>query len=311
MINTYWTFGSLNYFIIIAITILILVTLYLVARNKSYQFKYRLVLGIAIFNFVLHFFKLFFSPYNIEFFMYNDLRVLRVIGFENICAVNTIVMPFIILSDNKILKDYLFYIGALGGLVAIIIPVDPYTKREFFSFDMIRYFMCHISLFICPLLMVLLNVHKISYKRAYYLPYMMLLCLFMIYVNECIMADLGWLSDASDNYYLNFINRRNFSFVFGPVESIGKIGKIFTCLAPNGFKVYPAFTREVVPSLVSSVLNQVSLVPRLSPLLWLIVPVIIYLTFYGYFIGILFDYKNFKNDFKNNKYILYLKNKFN
>lgn len=301
MINTYWTFGSVSYFAILIVSVLAIVGLYFFGRKKSFKFKYWFIFYLSAFNFVLHFAKLFFPPYNYEFFMYNDLRVLRVVSFENICAVNTIVMPFIYVSKNKILKDYMFYIGALGGLVAIIIPVAPYTQREFFSFDMMRYFICHISLFVCPLLMVLYKIHELDYKRSVYLPFSFVLCIFTIYVNECLLADMGWLVNANDNYIYNFENRRNFSFVFGPIEQLGKIGNIFTCFTPKNLSIYPVASRDVIPSLTTSVLNQMNVQNRLMPLIWLIIPCIIYLTIYAFLISICWDYKHLKNDLRNFK----------
>lgn len=160
LINTYWTFGSLSYIVVLIISALIIVSLYFYGKKKSYKAKYMFLFYLASFNFVLHFAKLFFSPYNIEFFMFNDLRALRVVSMENICAVNTLVMPFILVSKNKYLKDYLFYIGTLGGLLALLVPVSPYTTREVLSFDMFRYFVCHLSLVICPLFMVLFKIGR-------------------------------------------------------------------------------------------------------------------------------------------------------
>lgn len=296
LINTYWTFGSLSYIVVLIISALIIVSLYFYGKKKSYKAKYMFLFYLASFNFVLHFAKLFFSPYNIEFFMFNDLRALRVVSMENICAVNTLVMPFILVSKNKYLKDYLFYIGTLGGLLALLVPVSPYTTREVLSFDMFRYFVCHLSLVICPLFMVLFKLHELDYKRSCYLPFTFLLCMLLIYLNECLLSDMGWLYNADNNYVNNFSNRRNFSFVFGPVESLGNLGKIFTCFTPENLKIYPVASHQTYPSLTTSVLYQMNVQNRLTPLLWIIIPSVIYLTIYAFIVSIFWDYKHFIND---------------
>ena len=58
---------------------------------------------------------------------------MRVVGFENICAVNTLLGPLLFKSKNKYVRDYYMIIACVGGFVALTIPVNPYTERDLFS----------------------------------------------------------------------------------------------------------------------------------------------------------------------------------
>ena len=89
------------YFLYFAIAIAITIGLILFLRHKDDKVKRNVILFLLFSALALHFLKLLFEPYNQ---MYPE--IIRKSSFENICAISTLVFPFIFLSKNKVLKDY-------------------------------------------------------------------------------------------------------------------------------------------------------------------------------------------------------------
>ena len=61
----------------------------------------------------------FIPPYSVD-----EARMLRDSWFVNICAANIALFPFMFLSKKECLKDYMFYIGAISGLIAQAQEID-------------------------------------------------------------------------------------------------------------------------------------------------------------------------------------------
>lgn len=270
--EVYWRIDSIWYYILLLVFICMTLGIYFYLRHKSKQFIFRFLMGISIANTLLHFLKLVFPPYVNEFKMYDNLRALRVIGFENICAVNTILGPLLLSCKEKHIKDYYMLIGFCGGLFAICLPMSPYTTRSLFSFDMFRYFICHYSLFVIPLMSYLLKIHTFNFKRAWALPICFFGCMSLIYINENVTFDLGWISE-----------KRNFSMVYGPIKEIGKVGDFLISVVPNFLKNY--------------VDNQGNLV-AVAPLIWLVFPFVCFILPLAYLVEILLDFSHFKESIK-------------
>lgn len=269
--EVYWRIDSIWYYILLLVFICATLGIYFYLRNKPKTFSFKFLLGISIANTILHFCKLAFPPYVYEFSAYQDLRALRVIGFENICAVNTILGPLLLSCKEKHIRDYYMLIGFCGGLFAILLPLDPYTTRPLFSFDMFRYFICHYSLFIIPLMMFLLKIHTFDFRRAWALPISFFVCMSIIYINENVTYDLAWITE-----------KRNFSMVYGPIPQVGKFGNVLTSVVPSFLKNYTDLNGNIVP---------------VVPLLWLVFPFICFILPLSYLAMIFLDFKHFKEEF--------------
>ena len=72
----------------------------------------------------LHFLKVYIPPYSTD-----EARMLRDSWFVNICGANIGLFPFLFFSKNKHVKDYMFYIGVLSGLIALFYPQEPRRRR--------------------------------------------------------------------------------------------------------------------------------------------------------------------------------------
>ena len=163
MFNTY-------HLITLGIFAIITILIGVILKNKDQESQRKALLIIAFANLALHFLKLLIPEYRDEL-----PTSFRKVTFENICATTTIMMPFIMLSKNKVMKDYLFFIGMLGGLAALIYPTEA-LDRELLELDVIRFYICHIILFIVPFYMVFFGIHDLDIKRVPYFPLIFLLC---------------------------------------------------------------------------------------------------------------------------------------
>lgn len=246
---------SVFYFIYPAICACVFVALYFILRHRSKRIQYWVLFAFLALNFCLHFLKLAFHPY------VDDLPgSVRKVTFENICAVSTLVFPFFMLSKKKYLMDYMFYIGVISGVASMFAPMNI-IGLGVGEFETIRFYICHGSLWICPLLMVIFGVHKLNYHR---IPVVLLLymgCLCLILLNEVVLMVIGWVKPGEDwegtlwDYFLS-TEERNSGFVFGIPSSMEKIGGFLLVLVPEIFKpgkyidTYMPVLWELFPAIV-------------------------------------------------------------
>ena len=102
------------YFLFIALSAGGFAGLYFLLRNRSRKTVNAVLIGLMAFALVLHFMKGLFPPYSLDY----D-RHLRDSWFINICGANIALFPFMLLTKNQYIKDYMFYIGVLSGIIAI------------------------------------------------------------------------------------------------------------------------------------------------------------------------------------------------
>lgn len=113
------------YFLFLALSLLGFLGLFFALRNKSRKTVKAVLITFMVFALLLHFLKGYFPPYSLNYEIH-----LRDSWFINICGANIALFPFILLSKNKYLYDYMFYIGVLSGIVAIVYPIDPMLKAS-------------------------------------------------------------------------------------------------------------------------------------------------------------------------------------
>ena len=88
--------------------------LYFLLRNRSVKLQKSVLFALLVIGLLLHFLKVYIPPYSID-----EARMLRDSWFVNICAANIALFPFMFFSKNEKIKDYMFYIGVLSGLIAL------------------------------------------------------------------------------------------------------------------------------------------------------------------------------------------------
>lgn len=250
------------YFSILLTAVCMTFVLYELLRRLSSRGQKTFILCLLLFGFSLHFLKLLILPYR------NDPKAFRHSTFCNICAVSTLIFPFLFLSKSKWLKDYMFYLGLLGGGLALLYPTEIF--RSPYLWDTVRFYVCHYLLIVCPLFMVIFGHHKLSYKRIPASVGLFLGVLVLIFINEMILIRVGLVPPRN---WFDF-DTRNTSFVFGPLSAFGKAGNILTALCPR-------FLRQVPQSgWISEFLIAAGGVQGQTfyfPVLWLVIPVWVYM----------------------------------
>ena len=222
---------SLFYYIYLLACAGVFVALYFGLRNKSEKMQKWVLFGVLAFNFVLHFLKLSFPEYISKGFP----SIVRKCTPENICAVSTMIFPFIYLSNWKTGKDYMFYLGMISGILGCVAPL-PAIGLNFYSLEAIRCIICHASLWQVPLLMVLFGQHKLDYRRIWkcFAMYFIVLC--VIIVNELILIRIGWVETATLEEFFD-ASQRDMGYAIGlPAGVMEEIGKYVLWMTPKAWK---------------------------------------------------------------------------
>lgn len=252
------------------------VGLYFLLRNKSAKIQKIVLFSILILGLVAHFIKFLYPPYSTD-----HARMLRDAWFVNICGANIGLFPFMFLSKDKRVKDYMFYLGMLGGLIAVFVPLEPIAKVNQAAewIDIIRFYFHHTMLYAVPLLMVLFKLHTLSYKRVFWCPVYLLVVMLFIMLNQVFQSELGFIP-LRGNDIIN-VNYKNSSLIWGPGNE--SFAVVFTALCPKIFKTIPC--------------GEYAGQTKYWPWFWLIVPAFVYLVPICFAICMIFDYKNFRSDF--------------
>lgn len=269
--------GNLYYILYLVISIIVFLSLYYILKDKSIDTQTKILQGILFFNLILHFSKLLFLPYR------DGLpKTIRKVTFENICAVSTLVFPFIFLGKkkNSVLKNYMFFIGCLGGGLALLIPTEAINKKPFI-FDTIRFYTCHFILIAVPLLSAIFRIIEVDYKKCFLVATCFIAVETIILVNEIILIKVGFVECENRAQFLD-CNYRNNSFVFGPLDSFKDVGKALTI-----------FTPKILKTDYFGLNNGIDFY---FPVLWLIIPTYIYFPIIDVIIGLPFTHKAIKKD---------------
>ena len=264
------------YFFWIIVQIGATVGLYFALRKASWTVQNVVLYALLIFGLVLHFLKSFIPPYSVD-----EARMLRDSWFVNICGANIVLFPFIFFSKNKYIKDYMFYIGVISGLIVLFYPQEPLAKidqaGEFW--DIVRFYFHHWMILSVPLLMVLLGLHQPSYKRILSAPVGLLLLMLFIILNQIFQSELGFIPLRGDDILK--VNYKNTSYIWGPIEN-DAIGNFLSLFCPNFFKTIP----------VGEYAGQT----KYWPWFWLVIPAFLLVTPLAFGISMIFDHRNFKQD---------------
>lgn len=254
-----------------------IVGFYFLLRNKSEKTKKIVLFSLLAFGLLLHFLKVFIPPYSV-----NEKVRLSESWFVNICGANIGLFPFLFLTKSKKIKEYMFYIGVISGFLALVYPVEPIEKKDQIAelWDIVRFYYHHWMLLAVPLLMVLLKLHTVSYKRVLCAPTGLLLLMLFIILNQVLQSELGFISLRGDDMFK--VSYRNNSFIWGPTDDIGKLFAIF---CPKIFTIIPV--------------GQYAGQEKYWPWFWMIVPIYILVTPVAFGVSMIFDSKNFKMDIKN------------
>ena len=260
----------------------ITVGLYFLLRNKSQKTQKAVLFGILVLGLIAHFTKVYYPPYSTD-----EARMLRDSWFVNICGANIALFPFFFWSKNEKIKDYMFHIGVLSGLIALFYPQEPIAKVDQAAeqIDIIRFYFHHWMVLAVPLLMVLLGLHKPSYKRVLSAPVGILLLMLFIMLNQIFQSEMGFIPLRDRGNFFG-IDYKNTSYIWGPGEN-DAIGNFFALFTPKLFKTVP----------VGEFAGQL----KYWPWFWMIVPVFTLVTPLAFGLSMIFDHKSLSADVRKLK----------
>jgi len=178
----------------------------------------------------------------------------------------------------------MFYIGVISGLIALFYPQEPMAKVDQAGeqLDIIRFYYHHWMVLAVPLLMVMLGLHKLSYKRILVAPTGLLLLMLFIILNQLFMSELGFIPLRDRGNFFG-IDYKNTSYIWGPGVN-DAIGNVFAIFTPKFFKTVP----------VGEFAGQ----EKYWPWFWIIVPCYVLVTPLAFGLAMLFDHKQFAEDVK-------------
>jgi hypothetical protein len=266
------------YFFWLALSAGAIVGLYFLLRKRSVTTQKAVLFGLLALGLALHFLKAYIPPYSVD-----EARHLRDSWFVNICGANIALFPFFFWSKNDKIKDYMFYIGVISGLIALFYPQDPLSKADQITdfWDILLFYDHHWTLLAVPLLMVLWGHHKLSYKRILSAPVGLLLLMLFIMLNQIFQSELGFIPMRGDD--LLHTNYKNTSYIWGPSTN-DAIGNFLALFCPKFFTVIP--------------IGEFAGQEKYWPWFWLIFPVFILVTPLSFGLCMIFDHRNFGQDVK-------------
>lgn len=265
------------YFFWITISVGMFFGVYFLLRSRTEKTQKIVLWSILAFALLLHFLKFFIPPYSTDI-----NRLYRDSWFVNICGANIFLFPILFLTKNKYLKDYMFYIGVLSGIISVLAPLEPLQKSNQVGewLDIVRFYIHHSILWIVPLNMVLFRLHTIDWRRVWVVPACLLGVMLFIILNQIFQSELGFIPLRSDD--MLDVNYKNSSLIWGPGNK--DVAKLISWACPDIFKTIP----------VGEFAGQ----PKYWPWFWLICPAFIILTPVCFGISLIFDFAGFKINMK-------------
>jgi len=257
------------------------IILFLISSKLNQKKAHRLVLILLFMNFVLHFCKILIPPY-----LHDFPSSLKVITPDNICAFSAVFFPFMYLSKNKYLRDYMAYLGTASGIAVFLFP-GSYLDFNVIDFGSVievsRFYISHLLLTLGPVAMLGSKLHTLNHRRAYAVPLIFLFVLTYIGLNEVFLKLSGITNASWQDIFSN--NYRNGALVFGPMSTLDEsLGKFYFLILPF-FKYYYPGTQDLY----------------YIPVLWLALPVFVFFSLGAFLLSLLYtkrqaylDYKSYK-----------------
>ena len=192
---------------------------------------------------------------------------------------------FIFMWGNKTWKDFMFYVGVLGGLMAMFMPVAA-LDNPWYHYEVIRFMTAHALNGFLPLMMVLCGHHKLDYRYSWRAMFVLVFVLCIILLNEIFMMALGIVHFNDLNHFFS-ASTRNGALIFGPEPRGGFASWLFSTLTP-------AFARTAPFDITSLGISQGEVF--YWPIIWIMFPGAVVLLPMCFLLCLVFDHRRFWRD---------------
>lgn len=198
---------NVNYFLWGVTAIALFFVGYFALKPLSEKVKFRVLFGLAIFTWVLHF-----SRYWLD----SDFHTYKMV-FTDFCGFNTLMLPFLLWSRKQVALDIMYLCGAVFAFQSLFYP-NNILGQEIWYFDTIRFFFAHFLLVAIPVWMIAWKMHRPSIKSlGWSFVYVLIGALYSISVGS-ILREMNLIS-----------NLPNYMGLWGNTDSVYRHSEI---LAP-------------------------------------------------------------------------------
>jgi len=198
---------SLMYYVWVILAIAIIIGVYYLFKDKTNEFKFRFLFGLSIFAWVIHFSRYWLDP---------DLKMYTLF-FEDFCGFNTMLLPFLLLSKNKLSKDIMYFVAALFAAHSLFYP-NNIEGDPIFYFNTIRFFFAHLILVGVPVWLVAWKMHTPNVRNIpYFIIYVLIGALY------CFTMSVVFVETGLVTRYINYMG------LWGRTDSVYRV---FEAVAP-------------------------------------------------------------------------------
>ena len=234
-------YGNFTYFFMLIFPFALLFFLYIILRKKDEGVKRGVILTLMCVNLFQHLFK------SVLYSHYEGLGFTALSTAYNMCALLIILSPVVFLFKNKFISSFLFPMGAVAGIVAIAVPYWL-IGESLFSVESVRFYLCHIILFLTSALSVIFSPERISYKCFWRTPIFLLCAISIIILNDIICFGLDIYPGVGEGTIYEKLQLVNPCMSFGPAEQFSFMLDIADFFAPKSW-IYSSIDGKCLPIL--------------------------------------------------------------
>ena len=259
-----------TYIITLLAAALFIAACYFPLRKRSVYAKETALYVLMGFNIAQHFFKFLIWPHlwGAGFGVINTAY--------NVCAILIISSPFIYVSGNALLKQFVCYVGTIGATATLFIPYW-FIGGTIFTWEYLRFWTCHTVLVATSLLPALWGLVRFNWRDWWKFGLIVLVMLALILLTDTVF--LLAFGEATTETLYDALLRQNPLWMMGPGGGVSGVKSIFEGLSPK-------FLLETQSH------------PYI-PILWYTIPVYLAFAVLGYLFGALFDRKRLWGETKS------------
>ena len=238
-------------------------------KNFSGKTRFAVLWILSLINFILHFIKVYTDGIN----GFNS-RIYYV-SLSNFCSINTVILPFILLFKNRVIKDFMTIMCLISGIVAMLFCYCLEGENGF-SNHTIRFFITHLILFLIPFELLRFNLIKLNYKNVKWCYLFFFVEQGIIYLNDVVLFKFN---------IIPYQHYSNSSLVYGIRDDVNSMFGFIKYLVPDIFIINGEYI----------------------PIVWLLVPMVLVMMVTYIVVILFFDKEHYIEGYREYKLLKVLK----